>query len=800
MMQFETPRYVDNRCSSASSSSNFDHDSQTSNHRTTRGSFTHTNSRSGGGGRSGRMPSGTKSNSRTTELIYETQGALIQLTGPVKGLVGNFPSNKNSTPFRANGSIVGGGLFSSEFNGTELGGLPEFDNVSDFVPEEMSIASKNSRDTDDDPGMLRRLSSSISEFAAVFAAGSGSNRYSSQEEGTSTGESAQGAGGTGSFVINYPKSSVSSSPTRNSETVDSTLTPAVTDRTASNRKSPSNAASKNIRLSTGSSHSTVFGANFDLGSDDEEDERRQPSELRNGVEENINEETFENLSGHHNPFLRDIRYVHDFYDNGELTVGETARRNQPPGISCSNPIRSSTSYVGGMHRHCSDSFNLSNSFSSFDLGADRRRCSLDIDFTEGFFSEPPKSVTSSNSGSINMDRKEQLTQAIEQCKRMLKLNQHDEKLKDKFGHQLVKLRYLLLEEDDSKHEQHVKKVNGHKFVLSATRATSRSVCEHCKQLLLGLVHSWYECLNCGFKAHDRCLDAVGRVCPAVRLEQSKDYFWNICTSSGLAKQNFRCAECKCLIGGNSVTCNIGGSSSSLSSVKSAAAVTGGGEALLCDYSGLYYCGNCHWNDLMVIPARVVFNWDFRPYRVSRYWHAYLQMVYRKAIVNISDLNPSLYNHIEELGTVNNMRKDILKMKSYFVGCRNASSKRLLLLLENRQHFVENSHMFSLKDLVDIENKSLLTTFQKIYDLFSNHIRRDCEICKNRGFICELCDSGAVIFPFDDNVHVCPTCESTYHERCYENYRKQECPRCSRRRQRKSTVNTIVSENELDETN
>ena len=57
---------------------------------------------------------------------------------------------------------------------------------------------------------------------------------------------------------------------------------------------------------------------------------------------------------------------------------------------------------------------------------------------------------------------------------------------DKFGHQLVKLRYLLLEEDDSKHEQHVKKVNGHKFVLSATRATSRSVCEHCKQLLLGI--------------------------------------------------------------------------------------------------------------------------------------------------------------------------------------------------------------------------------------------------------------------------------------------------------------------------
>ena len=174
------------------------------------------------------------------------------------------------------------------------------------------------------------------------------------------------------------------------------------------------------------------------------------------------------------------------------------------------------------------------------------------------------------------------------------------------------------------------------------------------------------------------------------------------------------------------------------------------------------------------------------------------MVYKRAIINISDLNKSLYNHIEELGTVNNMRKDILKMKSYFIGCRNASSKRLLLLLQSRQHFVENSVMYSLRDLVDLENKTLLTTLQKIYDLFSNHIRRDCEICKNRGFICEYCNSGKIIFPFDDDVFVCPKCECTYHERCYDN-RRRDCLRCSRRRERKSTTTTIISEGELDDT-
>ena len=40
------------------------------------------------------------------------------------------------------------------------------------------------------------------------------------------------------------------------------------------------------------------------------------------------------------------------------------------------------------------------------------------------------------------------------------------------------------------------------------------------------------------------------------------------------------------------------------------------EARLCDYTGQYFCEECHWNDMVVIPARVVHNWDFTTYRVS----------------------------------------------------------------------------------------------------------------------------------------------------------------------------------------
>lgn len=51
------------------------------------------------------------------------------------------------------------------------------------------------------------------------------------------------------------------------------------------------------------------------------------------------------------------------------------------------------------------------------------------------------------------------------------------------------------------------------------------------------------------------------------------------------------------------------------------ATTGGvpSEARQCDYSGLYYCSSCHWNDLAVVPARAIHNWDFEPRKVALAW-------------------------------------------------------------------------------------------------------------------------------------------------------------------------------------
>lgn len=39
------------------------------------------------------------------------------------------------------------------------------------------------------------------------------------------------------------------------------------------------------------------------------------------------------------------------------------------------------------------------------------------------------------------------------------------------------------------------------------------------------------------------------------------------------------------------------------------------EPRLCDYTGSFYCDHCHWNDTMVIPSRLLNNWDFEPKKV-----------------------------------------------------------------------------------------------------------------------------------------------------------------------------------------
>ena len=54
---------------------------------------------------------------------------------------------------------------------------------------------------------------------------------------------------------------------------------------------------------------------------------------------------------------------------------------------------------------------------------------------------------------------------------------------------------------------------------------------------------------------------------------------------------------------------------------------GWGKPRLCEYSGQLYCTSCHFNETAVLPAQVLWHWDFTPRRVSQLAKAYLDSIY-----------------------------------------------------------------------------------------------------------------------------------------------------------------------------
>ena len=122
------------------------------------------------------------------------------------------------------------------------------------------------------------------------------------------------------------------------------------------------------------------------------------------------------------------------------------------------------------------------------------------------------------------------------------------------------------------------------------------------------------------------------------------------------------------------------------------------------------------------------------------------------------------------------------MKIYLSCCPLASEKRLLLRLSTQQHFVDSHRNilhhsllirmrldilkyiqsdYTINDLSEINSGTLIDNLTKIHADFARHIKLDCEKCQAKGFICELCSSNTVIFPFDALATSCEKCGAVF---------------------------------------
>ncbi|XP_025940622.1 differentially expressed in FDCP 8 homolog [Apteryx rowi] len=353
---------------------------------------------------------------------------------------------------------------------------------------------------------------------------------------------------------------------------------------------------------------------------------------------------------------------------------------------------------------------------------------MDLGLAEDHFSRPVGLFLASDV--------RQLRQAIEECKRViLELPEHSERQKDAVV-RLIHLRLKLQElQDPSEDEPNIRVILEHRFYKEKSKSVKQT-CDKCSTIIWGLIQTWYTCTGCYYRCHSKCLPLVTKPCVRSKVSHQAEYELNICPESGLDSQDYRCAECRAPV--------------SLPRGGPRRGVTAAGA------------------------------------QVSRCSMRYLALMVSRPVLKLREINPLLFNYVEELVEIRKLRQDILLMKPYFITCKEAMEARLLLQLQDRQHFVENDEMYSLQDLIDIEAGRLSCSLTEIHTLFAKHIKLDCERCQAKGFVCELCKEGDVLFPFDSHTSVCTDCSAVFHRDCYYD-NSTTCPRCARLSLRKQSL-------------
>ncbi|XP_061872687.1 pleckstrin homology domain-containing family M member 1-like [Colius striatus] len=233
------------------------------------------------------------------------------------------------------------------------------------------------------------------------------------------------------------------------------------------------------------------------------------------------------------------------------------------------------------------------------------------------------------------------------------------------------------------------------------------------------------------------------------------YLVAIPTEKGLDSQSYICAGCSRQIG------------FSFSKPK------------LCSFSGLYYCDSCHRDDETVIPSRLIHNWDLSKRGVCRQAFRFLGQIEKQALLDVQRVNERLYEHVERMGRIRRRREQLQLLGDYLTVCRSGALKELSKRLDHRHYLLECPHKYSVADLRQIADGVFETFLQSLLQFASHHVY-SCDLCTQRGFICQICNSSDIIFPFEfDTTSRCSECKTVFHRACEAG--AGSCPRCERRR-------------------
>ncbi|KAL1491694.1 hypothetical protein ABEB36_012253 [Hypothenemus hampei] len=93
----------------------------------------------------------------------------------------------------------------------------------------------------------------------------------------------------------------------------------------------------------------------------------------------------------------------------------------------------------------------------------------------------------------------------------------------------------------------------------------------------------------------------------------------------------------------------------------------------CNYLGKYFCTGCHRNQVALIPARILYKWDFHRYPVSTFSFKLLEQMYSDPLFQIFELNKDIRKFSRNLEFVRKYRQGLCYLKEYIITCRFAET-------------------------------------------------------------------------------------------------------------------------------
>lgn len=153
------------------------------------------------------------------------------------------------------------------------------------------------------------------------------------------------------------------------------------------------------------------------------------------------------------------------------------------------------------------------------------------------------------------------------------------------------------------------------------------------------------------------------------------------------------------------------------------------------------------SDFYQIPARVIYNWDFRKFPVSQKAAAFLQEFQYQPFIDLKLLNPDIYRYVDEMAELQSLRIQLNYIRAYLFTCCAPIIENLQKQLWSKEYLYEHIHRYSMADLQMIPKGLLADQLRKAITFGRQHIL-DCVICSQKGFICEICQSDRVLYPFD----------------------------------------------------